>query len=239
MRTVCAVLALDSALDQQTAVLRRNLLKLVHVREFASASEFKARAPCLTKLASHQSSQRQYTSCLVEVASLCQPLLQFVVMDAAAAPAVKCLICVQRMVKRCCLQCHCFCMADAAKDSSCFLFGVVQEPCMSYVLRDVICPSCNDCRDLDLCRDPHLQVCLRRFLSHNVFECVQCSLSAHVLAHLLCLSCLLLSRGQSLTSRLKSLFMCWNPIQQFLGFWHHLLACLCCLDARCLFLQSA
>lgn len=36
---------------------------------------------------------------------------------------------------------------------------VLQEPCMSYVLRDVICPSCNDCRDLDLCRDPHLQVC--------------------------------------------------------------------------------
>ncbi|DBA81285.1 TPA: hypothetical protein ACH3X2_006902 [Trebouxia sp. C0005] len=73
VRTVCAVLALDLALQQEVAVLRRNLLKLVHVREFASASEFK-------------------------------------------------------------------------------------EPCMSYVLRDVICPSCNDCRDLDLCRDPHLQV---------------------------------------------------------------------------------
>ncbi len=73
VRTICAVLALDSALDEEVAVLRRNLLKLVHVREFASASEFK-------------------------------------------------------------------------------------EPCMSYVLRDVICPSCNDCRDLDLCRDPHLQV---------------------------------------------------------------------------------
>lgn len=57
VRTVCAVLALDSALDQQTAVLRRNLLKLVHVREFASASEFKACAPPTTELASHQSSQ--------------------------------------------------------------------------------------------------------------------------------------------------------------------------------------
>lgn len=40
VRTVCAVLALDSALEDQVAVLRRNLLKLVHVREFASASEF-------------------------------------------------------------------------------------------------------------------------------------------------------------------------------------------------------
>ena len=29
---------------------------------------------------------------------------------------------------------------------------------MSYVLRDVICTNCNNCRDLDLCRDPHLQV---------------------------------------------------------------------------------
>ena len=54
MRTVCAVLALDSALDQQTAVLRRNLLKLVHVREFASASEFKALAPSTALLAIKQ-----------------------------------------------------------------------------------------------------------------------------------------------------------------------------------------
>lgn len=49
VRTVCAVLALDSGLQQELAVLRRNLLKLVHVREFASASEFKASvlmAPC-------------------------------------------------------------------------------------------------------------------------------------------------------------------------------------------------
>ena len=40
VRTVCAVLALDSAVEDQVAVLRRNLLKLVHVREFASASDF-------------------------------------------------------------------------------------------------------------------------------------------------------------------------------------------------------
>ena len=40
VRTVCAVLALDSALEDQVAVLRRNLLKLVHVREFAAASDF-------------------------------------------------------------------------------------------------------------------------------------------------------------------------------------------------------
>ena len=37
----------------------------------------------------------------------------------------------------------------------------VQEPCRSYVLRDVICVYCNHCTDLDLCRDPALQVSLR------------------------------------------------------------------------------
>ena len=34
----------------------------------------------------------------------------------------------------------------------------MQEPCRSYVLRDVICMFCNHCTDLDLCRDPALQV---------------------------------------------------------------------------------
>jgi hypothetical protein len=29
-----------------------------------------------------------------------------------------------------------------------------QDPCSSLVLRDAICPSCQDCQDLDLCRDP-------------------------------------------------------------------------------------
>lgn len=29
-----------------------------------------------------------------------------------------------------------------------------RDPCRSYVLPEVICRSCNFCRDLDLCRDP-------------------------------------------------------------------------------------
>jgi len=32
-----------------------------------------------------------------------------------------------------------------------------QEPCRTYVLRDVICAYCNVWADLDLCRDPSLQ----------------------------------------------------------------------------------
>ena len=35
----------------------------------------------------------------------------------------------------------------------------LQDPCRSWVLRDVICTSCHACRDLDLCRDPGIQVC--------------------------------------------------------------------------------
>ena len=45
VRTVCTVLALDSALEEQVSILRRNLLKLVHVREFAAAAHFKVRLP--------------------------------------------------------------------------------------------------------------------------------------------------------------------------------------------------
>ena len=30
-----------------------------------------------------------------------------------------------------------------------------KDSCMSYVLPEVICPTCNHCRDIDLCRDPH------------------------------------------------------------------------------------
>lgn len=30
-----------------------------------------------------------------------------------------------------------------------------KDTSMSYVLPEVICPTCNHCRDIDLCRDPH------------------------------------------------------------------------------------
>ena len=31
-----------------------------------------------------------------------------------------------------------------------------RSPCLSFVLPDVICEFCNNCEDLDLCRDPLL-----------------------------------------------------------------------------------
>lgn len=32
-----------------------------------------------------------------------------------------------------------------------------KDPCMTLVLPDVICPTCQDCQDVDLCRDPRIQ----------------------------------------------------------------------------------
>lgn len=34
--------------------------------------------------------------------------------------------------------------------------GLYRDPCVSFVLPDVICTFCNLCRDLDLCRDSRL-----------------------------------------------------------------------------------
>lgn len=34
--------------------------------------------------------------------------------------------------------------------------GLYSDPCVSFVLPDVICTFCNLCRDLDLCRDSRL-----------------------------------------------------------------------------------
>ncbi len=31
-----------------------------------------------------------------------------------------------------------------------------RDPCISFVLPEVICKQCNHCRDLDLCKDPHV-----------------------------------------------------------------------------------
>ena len=32
--------------------------------------------------------------------------------------------------------------------------AVFRDPCCSFVLAEVICEACNNCRDIDLCRDP-------------------------------------------------------------------------------------
>ena len=42
-RAICEILALDTALEEEVAIVRRNLLRLIHVREFSPAAAFKVR----------------------------------------------------------------------------------------------------------------------------------------------------------------------------------------------------
>eukprot|EP00850_Spirogloea_muscicola_P017955 SM000159S01786 [mRNA] locus=s159:288661:304957:+ [translate_table: standard] len=71
IKSICTVMSIDEAVSYQVMVMRRNLLKLIHVREFAEEAVFR-------------------------------------------------------------------------------------NPCLSFTLPNVICSYCNDCQDLDLCRDPLL-----------------------------------------------------------------------------------
>ncbi|XP_041470272.1 DNA polymerase epsilon catalytic subunit A-like isoform X2 [Lytechinus variegatus] len=46
-----------------------------------------------------------------------------------------------------------------------------RDPCLSYILPEVICRFCNHCRDLDLCRDPML---IQDGQSAVLWQCIQC-----------------------------------------------------------------
>ena len=35
--------------------------------------------------------------------------------------------------------------------------SIFKDPCLSFVLAEVICKKCSNCRDVDLCRDPYLE----------------------------------------------------------------------------------
>lgn len=45
MKTVCAVFALDAVSGDQVAIMRRQLLRLVHCREFGTAAIFQVCVP--------------------------------------------------------------------------------------------------------------------------------------------------------------------------------------------------
>jgi DNA polymerase epsilon subunit 1 len=44
VRAVCDALRLDTCVEEEVQVLRHNLLRLTHTREFAAAAEFRVRA---------------------------------------------------------------------------------------------------------------------------------------------------------------------------------------------------
>eukprot|EP00873_Tetraselmis_striata_P038899 jgi/Tetstr1/459163/TSEL_004609.t1 len=72
VRSVCAIMALDTRVEDEVALMRKNLLRMVHCKEFSESASFR-------------------------------------------------------------------------------------EPCLSFVLRNVICSYCNDCCDLDICRNADIQ----------------------------------------------------------------------------------
>ena len=60
-RAVCEVLALDTALDEEVAIVRRNLLRLIHIREFSPAAAFKVHDRCNTGLNCHFPNRGEWT----------------------------------------------------------------------------------------------------------------------------------------------------------------------------------
>uniref|UniRef100_A0A915ID88 DNA polymerase epsilon catalytic subunit n=1 Tax=Romanomermis culicivorax TaxID=13658 RepID=A0A915ID88_ROMCU len=46
------------------------------------------------------------------------------------------------------------------------------DPCLSYILPEVICKFCGHCRDVDLCRDPYIYEKPNEF-SH--WRCLRCN----------------------------------------------------------------
>ncbi|CAH1796227.1 unnamed protein product [Owenia fusiformis] len=80
-----------------------------------------------------------------------------------------------------------------------------QDPCLSYILPEVICKNCNSTRDVDLCRDPHLsddaqslwhctnETCKTEYdvaeIEQHLIDAVQRKSMAHVLQDLKCIKC--------------------------------------------------
>ncbi|XP_069943556.1 DNA polymerase epsilon catalytic subunit A [Cherax quadricarinatus] len=79
-----------------------------------------------------------------------------------------------------------------------------KDPCVSYVLPEVICRACNHCRNIDLCKDPHQSVengvhvwlcpvCSTSYTSgeiqHQLIALIHTNSMAHVLQDLQCDRC--------------------------------------------------
>jgi DNA polymerase epsilon subunit 1 len=85
-----------------------------------------------------------------------------------------------------------------------------RDPCVSYVLKDVICTYCNDCRDLDLCRDVALQerqwqcampTCQQPYdiaaIEHTLVQVVRQRAHTFQLQDLACVKCKQVKRGHA------------------------------------------
>lgn len=85
-----------------------------------------------------------------------------------------------------------------------------KDPCVSYVLKDVICSYCNDCRDLDVCRDVGLQqrqwrcgvaACQQPYdvaaIEHALLQVVRQRAHTFQLQDLSCVKCKQVKRGHA------------------------------------------
>lgn len=117
VKALCKVLSIDSAITDQVAQLRRNLLKLINVGEFSDMADW-------------------------------------------------------------------------------------QDPCISFILPEVICKQCNHCRDIDLCKDAHVAqnawVCASADcgspydsaeIEHQLIDACHRKIMGYTLQDLQCLKC--------------------------------------------------
>ena len=155
MRAVCDALRLDSAVEEEVLELRHNLLRLTHTREFAQAAQFKVLpgARGCSALVCFS-----FTLLYLNSTHICSFRHQVPELSGAGLQQLgRCFIVLRTFRERgpSCRSCK---VLGGLGDSIYVRGPHVQEPCRSYVLRDVICVYCNHCTDLDLCRDPALQV---------------------------------------------------------------------------------
>jgi len=81
-----------------------------------------------------------------------------------------------------------------------------KDPCISFILPEVICKQCNHCRDIDLCKDPHVSevadtpvwVCASADcrtpydtseIEHQLIDAIQRKVMGYTLQDLQCLKC--------------------------------------------------
>ena len=166
VRAVCDALRLDAAVEEEVAELRHNLLRLTHTREFAPAAAFKVRASACVGFRGPLSmppTGGMHGWPIICTMIGCVPLRTCGRPPVGRAPVLSCPVLAwsiqyMRGVGRSRQAPQATVVKTVPHSAGLSCCAPAQEPCRSYVLRDVICMYCNHCTDLDLCRDPALQV---------------------------------------------------------------------------------
>ncbi|CAN7982572.1 unnamed protein product [Ixodes hexagonus] len=54
-----------------------------------------------------------------------------------------------------------------------------KDPCLSFILTEVICKACNNCRDLDLCKDPYQGLDSHGMYVLHILSCLDCYIKSY------------------------------------------------------------